>query len=78
MVEDAEARKRVLINGLNRGLTDKAKRAVWEHVVAAGNEVGQRERTVAHMQPKLQYPYITRRKTTSRLFHIKVGFMNNY
>lgn len=78
VVEDAEARKRVLINGLNRGLTDKAKRAVWEHVVAAGNEVGQRERTVAHMQPELQYPYITRRKITSRLFHIKVGFINNY
>lgn len=78
VVEDAEARKRVLINGLNRGWTDEAKRAVWEHVAAAGNEVGQRVRTVAHIQPELQCPYITRRKITSRLFHIKAGFINNY
>lgn len=52
MVEEIEARKQILFSGLNSGLINGAKHAVWECVAAAVNIVEQTDRTVADVKKK--------------------------
>lgn len=47
---ETEARQHVLHNGLNSGLTNKAKYAALECVATAENKVGQNDRTVADLK----------------------------
>lgn len=52
MVEEIEDRQHVLFDGLNSGLTNKAKQVAWECVAAAVNEVGQQDRTLSDVKKK--------------------------
>lgn len=52
MVEEIEATKQILFSGLNSGLINGAKHAVWECVAAAVNMVEQTDRTVADVKKK--------------------------